>query len=221
MPTAVFHDLSLFETTPDPILARSAMNGFDKGIEMLYTRHHNPITDGTAVRGVRLLYEHLPAITDESTSRADLSKIVRGIAAAQYGLSTPNAYRASIIHSFGHAIARNYPVQQGVAHAIAAPHVLEYLFAHVDGRRELLAEAFDVDASSASDEAVAAAIVDAVADTRDALELPSQLRSVEGAETEHFPDLAAAVIDDPFMEAGPRDLDATQSDIETVFERMW
>jgi alcohol dehydrogenase class IV len=42
MPTAIFHDVALFATTPESVLVRSAMNGFDKGIEMLYTRHHNP-----------------------------------------------------------------------------------------------------------------------------------------------------------------------------------
>lgn len=221
MPTAVFHDLELFATTPERILARSAMNGFDKGIEMLYTKHHNPITDGTAVRGVRLLYEGLPTITAESTGENDLSRIARGIAAAQYGLSTPNAYRASVVHSFGHAIARNYEVQQGVAHAIAAPHVLRYLFEQVDGRRDLLAEAFRVRDETASAEETADAVVDAVAETRDALELPSELRSVEGTERSHFPELAQAVVEDPFMEAGPRGLEATQSDIEAVFEQMW
>ena len=106
--------------------------------------------------------------------------MLRGIAAAQYGLSTPNAYCASVIHSFGHAIARNYSVQQGVAHAIAA-----------------------------------------VAEVRDALDLPSNRRSVEGAERDHFPDLARAVVDDPFMDARPRDLDPSASKIEAVFERMW
>lgn len=221
MPAAIFHDLDLFATTPESILARSAMNGFDKGVEMLYTRHHNPITDGTAIRGVGLLYENLPAITADSTSEEALSRIVQGIAAAQYGLSTPRAYRASVIHSFGHAISRNYPVQQGVAHAIAAPDVLRYLFEQVDGRRALLAKAFDVRDGTTTASETADAIVDAVADTRDGLELPSRLRTVEGAKQSDFPKLATAVIEDPFMEAGPRDLEASQSDIETVFEQMW
>lgn len=221
MPTAIFHDLELFATTPTPILARSAMNGFDKGIEMLYTRHHNPLTDGTAVRGVRLLYRNLPSLMSDTTSEEDLSRIVQGLAAAQYGLSTPNAYRASVIHSFGHAVARNYDVQQGVAHSIAAPHVLRYLFENVDGRRRLLAEALAIDHEPMNDTEIAESVVKAVAETRDALELPSELRTIEEAEQSHFYSLAEAVIDDPFMQAGPRDLDARREDIEDVFERMW
>ena len=221
MPAAVFYDLGLFSTTPSHILARSAMNGFDKGIEMLYTRHNTPITDGTATRGVRLLSEGLPALTDDSMTDAELSTVLQGIVAVQYGLSTPNAYRASVIHSFGHAISRAYPVQQGVAHAVAAPHVLEYMFERIDGRRELLAEAFDVPTEGKTDEETAAAIVDAVADVRDSLGLPSELRSIEGTTPDDFPELAEAVIADPFMREGPRDLTATADEIETVFERMW
>lgn len=221
MPTAIFHDLELFATTPDPILARSAMNGFDKGIEMLYTRYHNPITDGTAIRGVRLLHQSLPSITTDSTTEDELSQILQGLAAAQYGLSTPNAYRASVIHSFGHAIARNYEVQQGVAHAIAAPHVLQYLFKQVDGRRDLLAEALDIDTEPLDDHETAERIVNAVTETRDALKLPSKLRSITGADQSHFADLSEAVIEDPFMQAGPRELIAERTDIESVFKQMW
>ncbi|MEY7851654.1 iron-containing alcohol dehydrogenase family protein [Natrarchaeobius sp. A-rgal3] len=221
MPTAVFHDLELFSTTPDHILATSAMNGFDKGIEMLYSRHHTPVTDATATRGVRLLQSSLPSITDDETSEDDLSTVLQGIALAQYGLSTPNEYHASVIHSFGHALSRSYQIQQGASHAIAAPYALAYLFDNVDGRRDLLAEALGVDDEGASDEETADAIVSAVESTRDALELPSSLRTVDGAERDHFSDLAQAVVDDPFMDAAPRDLEPDAEEIEDVFDRMW
>lgn len=221
MPAAVFHDLDLFATTPTDVLARSAMNGYDKALEMLYTRHRTPITDGAAYRGLRLLQSSLPAITDEPTAEADLSRILQGIALAQYGLSTPDAYRASIIHAFGHALSRTYGVQQGVAHAIAAPHVLSSLFERVDGRRHLLAEALGVDEPGADDAETARVVVEAVADTRDALGLPSRLRTVEEAERADFPDLARAVVDDSFMAAAPADLDADAGDIEAVFDEMW
>jgi alcohol dehydrogenase len=221
MPTAVFHDTELFATTPDHILARSAMNGFDKGIETLYSRNQTPVTDATAMRGLRLLQSGLPALTDDSTGEDELPKVLRGIALIQYGLSTPRAYRVSVIHAFGHALARRYPIQQGVAHAIAAPHVLRYLFANVDGRRDLLAEALGVESDTATQKEKAEAVVDAVASTRDALELPAQLRSVTEAERSHFPELAQAVVEDAFMPNAPRELDPDPTTIEMVFEDMW
>lgn len=221
IPAAVFYDVELFSTTPDHILATSVMNGYDKGIEMLYSRHRTPITDATAMRGVRLLQSELPAITHDSTDENELSRILQGITLAQYGLSTPNEYRASIIHAFGHALSRSYDIQQGIAHAIAAPHVLRYLFDNVHGRRDQLAEALHVQDDAASDEATAKAVIEAVENTRNTLELPSQLRSIDEAEQSHSSDLAQAVIEDSFMEAAPRELDPTKKEIEAVFKEMW
>ena len=218
MPELVVHDPELLKETPDEILARSAMNGFDKGVELLYASDNTPITDGVAVRGLRLLQNSLPELPD-SASEAALSDALAGIACAQYGVSTPRGYRASIIHAFGHALSRRYPIQQGVAHAIAAPHVLAYIFEHVDGRRELLAEAFDVDATDP--EKQGAAVVDAVVEVRDGLGLPSQLRDVDGAQKADFPELAQAVVEDSFMAAAPAGLNADAATLEGVFEAMW
>jgi len=97
--------------------------------------------------------------------------------------------------------------------------VLDHLFERVDGRRDLLAEAFGVDAEDP--EATAAAVVEAVTEVRDGLGLPARPRGVEGAEKAEFPELAQAVVDDSFMAAAPADLDATLADLETVFEAMW
>jgi alcohol dehydrogenase class IV len=220
MPRAVFHDASLLSTTPDHILARSAMNGFDKGLEILYSQDRTPITDATAMRGLRLLRSGLPAIRGDASTE-DLSQLLQGIALVQYGLSTPSTYRVSIVHAFGHALSRRYPIQQGVAHAIAVPHVLRYLFGRVDGSRHLLTLALGVDDEAATPDERAEAVVAAVADTRDALELPSQLRSVDEAEKGHFPTLASAVLEDSFMANAPVELHPEQSEIETVFEEMW
>lgn len=46
----LYYDPALFETMPREILCTSAMNGFDKVVESLYTRNATPITDGTAMR---------------------------------------------------------------------------------------------------------------------------------------------------------------------------
>ena len=220
MPSAVFHDAELFATTPDSVLAKSAMNGFDKGIEMLYSKNRTPITDATAMRGLRLLRSGLPSIRCD-TSTVELSRVLKGITLVQYGLSTPSAYRASVIHAFGHALSRRYPIQQGVAHAISAPHVLRYLFERVGGRRDLLAEALDVWQEGTTADETAKAVVAAVADTRDALELPSRLAKVDTAERDHFPELAQAVIEDAFMPNAPPNLDPDVAEIEAVFEEMW
>jgi len=217
-PLAGVYDPRLFEHTPTSVLTKSAMNGFDKGIEMIYGRDHTAVTDATASHGVRLLAQGLPTLGTDAPAFED---IVRGIMLVQYGLSTASTYRASLIHAFGHGFSRGYDVTQGVVHAILAPHVLAYLFEQVDGRRELLAEALDIDTASRSGERLAAAIVEEVTAVRDGMDLPGRLRSIDGPERDHFPEIAEAILADDFMDNVPEALDPGADDIEGVLRAAW
>ncbi|NIP60510.1 MAG: iron-containing alcohol dehydrogenase, partial [Gemmatimonadetes bacterium] len=114
MPTAAVYDPDLFETTPPGPLRGSAMNGFDKGIETLYARDANPVSDATAIHGLRLLRPALPRL-DEPTP---VERAVEGIILVQL------QRKIGIVHAFGHGISRRYDVQQGVAHGVLVPHVL-------------------------------------------------------------------------------------------------
>ena len=127
---------------------------------------------------------------------------------------------ASVIHSFGHGIARGYAIQQGGAHGIIAPHALRYVFDNVDGRRDLLAEGFDVETTGTPDE-TAAAVVDAVEGVRDALGLPSRLRSIDDMAETDLPEIASDVADDVMMENAPEGLEPTEGELEAVLRDAW
>ncbi|WP_226021233.1 iron-containing alcohol dehydrogenase family protein [Halomicrobium salinisoli] len=217
MPAAVVYDPDLVGTTPRGVLAASAMNGFDKGIETLYARASTPITDATARRGLRQFRAGLLGFADGDPAPEDLDRAVEGLALVQYGISRPDAGTLSVIHAFGHGVSRPYPVQQGRAHGVLAPYVLEYVFDAVDGRRNLLAEALDV--GDADDPA--AAVVDAVREVADALGLPDSLRDVDGPEPDEFDDVARAVVDDALMANAPAGLDPTPAAVRAVLEAAW
>ncbi|WP_312910096.1 iron-containing alcohol dehydrogenase family protein [Natronosalvus caseinilyticus] len=217
MPRAVAYDPTLFATTPKPILAASGMNGFDKGLETLYARNATPITDATAMRGLRLLRDGLEALGEQPVDETLLKPVVEGIALVQYGVSRPGETTLSIIHAFGHGLTRTYDVQQGAAHAIVAPRVLRYLFDRVDARRELLAEAL----APEHDGDPAEAVIKAVENVRDALSLPSRLRNVDGPELEAFPAVAEAIIEDSFMGNAPPGLEATTEELEAVLRECY
>jgi len=212
MPTATVYDPNLFATTPEGVLAASAMNGFDKGIETLYARNATPVTDATAARGLGLLADGLRKFGEEGATAETLEPVVEGIWLVQYGISRPDGTTLSMIHAFGHGLTRTYDVQQGAAHAVVAPHVLRYLFERVDARRDLLAEALG--APDAADPAEA--VIDAVAEVRDALDLPSRLRDVDGPDPEAFPQVAEAIVADSFVANAPRGLDIEAEEIEAV-----
>ncbi|MFC7176341.1 iron-containing alcohol dehydrogenase family protein [Halosegnis marinus] len=221
MPEALFYDTDLFRETPAGVLAASAMNGFDKAVEALYSPYSTPITDGTASRAVGLVTDHAGALAGGDPSDEQLAAAVDGVLLAQYGISTPGRYRVSVIHAFAHGFSHDYEAHQGTAHGILAPHVLRYVFEHVDGRRELLAEAFGADAAALSPDEQAEAVVAGVESVRDALDLPARLRTLEGFSRGDMGAVAAEIADDRLLDAAPRGLDLDTAAIESVLERAW
>lgn len=210
MPIAMFYDPTLFETTPAGAITGSAMNGFNKGLETLYALDGNPITDSTAIHGLRLLSQSYPKLPDNSEA---MDRAVVGIILIQFMRKT------SIIHAIGHGFARRYPVQQGVIHGIMAPHTLSFLFDRVDANRELLASGLHVDADTHTDSELADAVVDAVVSIRDSLGLPSQLRDAEGIEKDDLPAVAAYIREDIPAERCP--VDPTVEEIEGLLREAW
>ncbi|WP_306057159.1 iron-containing alcohol dehydrogenase family protein [Natronococcus wangiae] len=216
MPTAAFYDPELVATTPESALAGSAMNGFDKGIETIYAANATPITDATARHGLEKLEDGLRAFGRGERGLDVFETLLEGIVLVQYGISRPGESTLSIVHAFGHGLTRTYGVQQGVAHAVVVPHVLRYLFEQegVDAREGLLADALAV--GGAADHG--AAVVDRVAEIRDALGLPFRLRDVDGPEPDEFADVAEAILADGFMANAPPGLEPSAEEIEGVLE---
>lgn len=212
-PVAMFYDPDLFETTPTGALAGSAMNGFDKGIETIYARNSNPITHGTAVHSLRLFRDALPHLSDGDPDAVE--RAVVAIILAQF------ERRISIVHAFGHGVSRQYPVHQGIVHAVVVPHVLRYLFEHVDARRDLLAAGLGVDVAPLSNAEVADAVVDAVIEIRDSLDLPVRLRDVDPIESADLPAIAEFVLEDDKMRQAPEGLDPTVEEVEAVLREAW
>ncbi len=208
-PIANVADPSAVETTPERALAGSAMNGFDKGLETPYARTRNPFRDAAAIHGLRYLCSALPNLSDDPRA---IDRAVFGMLLVQY------ERRLSIIHAFGHAFARRYPVQQGHVHAVMAPHALRYVLERVDGIAPKLAEAVGVapDSPSLIDE-----IVRRIAEVRDGLNVPRKAGDLSGARREDIPALAEFALNDPMMAQAPTELDPTQADLEAVLKAAW
>ncbi|ELZ36143.1 iron-containing alcohol dehydrogenase [Halorubrum saccharovorum DSM 1137] len=212
MPAIDLADPALFETTPKSVLAGSAMNGFNKGIETPYAADASPVSDATAVHGTRLLRDALPHVADDP---AATDRAVVGVLLVQLGR------KISVIHAFGHGFARRYDVQQGDVHAAVAPHVLAYLFDEVDASRRALANGLGVATAGRDDAAIAEDVVDEVAAVRDSLSVPSRLRELEPVEEADFPAIAEYIADDWSMDRAPEALDATPEAIEGVLREAW
>lgn len=83
------------------------------------------------------------------------------------------------------------------------PHILRYLFGHVNGRRHLLAEACGIDIDDRTNAEVAEAVVGAVTDVRDALDLPERLRYIDGLSESDLDDIAEIIVADSLIDTVP------------------
>lgn len=237
MPIIDLIDPALFETTPRAALAGSAMNGFNKGIETLYARDHTPVSDATALHGLRLLTDALPVVAGDPSQLNTASEAPTGVSAppspeaamdrvAAGALLVQIDRKINVIHAFGHGFARRYAVQQGTIHAILTPHVLAALFEAVPANRRALAaglgidDALDADADADAD-AVAAAIIETVTSLRDALTGPNTLRELDAVSRDDFSAIASFVATDPPMERAPAGLEVTPEWVESVLEAAW
>ncbi|WP_299237479.1 iron-containing alcohol dehydrogenase family protein [Natronomonas sp.] len=190
MPDSVVYDPELVATTPRDVLAGSAMNGFNKGLETLYSSARTPITDATATQGLETLSTALRSLGSDPTVET-LDAALRGVTLAQYGVSRGSGTTFSLLHALGHALRIHTDVQLGIAHGVVAPAALEWLFGAVDGRRALLASALGV--GQAADPADA--VVGAVRDLRDALGLPTRLGEIDGIDRSMIEGIAAMTAD--------------------------
>lgn len=210
-PKAAVYDATLVAHTPVPVLRNSAMNGFNKGLESLYSPAATPVTDATASHGLALLQEWLPTL--ERAEPNSLDAILEGMMLVQYGTSRPGVTALSVIHAFGHGITATADIQQGVAHAVITPHVLEAMFARAPCRRELLATTFDVESAEG--------VIDAVIALRDQLDLPGKLSAVDGVDRSMLPAIAEATAADHLMGNQPPGVELDREDLVTILEAAW
>ncbi|WIV66910.1 iron-containing alcohol dehydrogenase family protein [Natrialbaceae archaeon AArc-T1-2] len=215
MADANVSDPELYATTPTDVLASSAMNGFDKGIETIYSRETTPIATAHAIEGLRHYRAGLSNLVDAAVDDPAYDHAVLGTLLVQYGRKT------NIIHTFGNGISGQYDVQQGVVHGIVAPHVLRYVFDNADGSRRRIADGLEIDTAGKRDDAVADAIVEDVIEIRDALGLPTRLRDVEGLTRDHVRDVAEAIHGNYKHARNPPGVDPTVEEIGSVLQAAW
>lgn len=221
LPTAVFYNPEFYATTPKAVLAASGMNGFDHGLEMLYSRNSNPITDAVARHGLTLLRSSLPRAVSDSPDEKYIGRTINGVMLCSFGLIDPEAQanKYNIIHAVGHIVSRYYDIQQGAVHGIVAPAVLEHIFAHVDGHRQLLADALVTTPPDEYDDA-APAVVEAVREMRNGLGLPRRLNEVVEIDREYLPQLAQEISEDVGVMNGPRGVPTSPEDFENILETV-
>ncbi|MDH3739939.1 MAG: iron-containing alcohol dehydrogenase [Alphaproteobacteria bacterium] len=122
LPRIVIADPELTLGLPRDITAATGMDALAHCLEAYCSPFHNPMCDGVAIEGMRLIKENLPtAVTDGS----DLVARSQMLAAAAMG-STAFQKGLGAIHAMSHPIGALYDSHHGLTNAVVMPYVLAH-----------------------------------------------------------------------------------------------
>ena len=120
MPGIVIADPELTVGLPPHITAATGMDALAHCLEAYCSPFHNPLCDGVAVEGMRLIRNHL---TDAVADGTDIAARSQMLAAAAMG-STAFQKGLGAIHAMSHPIGATYDSHHGLTNAVVMPYVL-------------------------------------------------------------------------------------------------
>src|SRR5699024_7954776 len=121
VPTAAVMDATLTTGVPAAVTASTGMDALTHALESLASRNTNPIAATEALRGVELVFDHLPrAIShpDDLEARGGM------LLAAHLAGRALSATGLGVAHAIGHALSNRHGTPHGVALAAVLPTVL-------------------------------------------------------------------------------------------------
>jgi len=207
MPGIVIADPELTLGLPAHITAATGMDALAHCLEAYCSPFANPMCDGVALEGMRLIRENLTcAVADGS----DLGARANMLAAAAMG-STAFQKGLGAIHAMSHPIGARYDTHHGLTNAVVMPYVLERNRPAIEDKLARVAAYLGLETGSGGFNS----FLEWALELRARFEMPHTLAEL-GVEEEYFDALAADAAADPTAIANPIALDTT--DFRELFE---
>jgi len=202
------------DEVPASVLLTTGMNALAHCIEGLYSRVRNPISDGLALQGLRLLAPALRAVaaTDAGAPSARRRARLDALVAAHVsGLVISNA-RVGIHHGVCHLLGSFGGLPHGVANSVLLPHALRF-------NLEVAAAPLALAAQALGEAPRAEAAISAVECLQAELGVPRRLRDT-GLDRTLLPQIADLAIGDRGLYFNPRRA-AGPHEVLALLEAAW
>jgi alcohol dehydrogenase class IV len=179
-PTVALLDPVMTSTLPPGLTAATGMDALTHCIEALHSEMHEPICDGLALHGIRLISRYLPrAVQDGSDIEARTYML---IAANMGGIAFANAF-VGIVHAMAHSVGGRFGVPHGVANSILLPFGMEFNLRYdeseVPARYKMVADALGIEVDADDDMTAAKKAIDFIRDFTVGVQLPQRLSEVQ------------------------------------------
>lgn len=211
MPGIVISDPELTIGLPPHITAATGMDALAHCLEAYCSPFHNPLCDGVALEGIRLVREHFTDAVADGTNIVARSQMM---AAASLG-ATAFQKGLGAIHAMSHPIGARYDTHHGLTNAVVMPYVL---VRNREAIKEKLSRVSAYLGLTTKPDHGFQAFLDWTLELRSTFDMPDTIEAL-GVEEAHFDDLAAAAEKDPTALANPVRLDA--SGFRTLFEKAF
>jgi len=136
----VFADPELTYELPDFITAATGMDALTHNMEAYLAKGFNPMCDGIALEGIRLINSSLPNAVNNSNPESRIKMLMgslMGAVAFQKGLG--------VVHSMAHPLSSLLDMHHGLANAICIPYGMQFNIPGQEKKFEQIAMAMNLD----------------------------------------------------------------------------
>ncbi len=209
MPGIVIADPELTVGLPPHITAATGMDALAHCLEAYCSPFHNPLCDGVALEGMRLVRNHLSDAVSDGTDIVARSQM---LAAAAMG-ATAFQKGLGAIHAMSHPIGATYDTHHGLTNAVVMPYVLMRNREAVADKLSRVAAYLGLPGAQSDS---FRSFVDWTLELRSTFDMPHTIADL-GVEAAAFDELAEAAAVDPTAIANPVRLDA--AGFRVLFEK--
>lgn len=196
---------------PPGLTAATGADALTHCIESFTSPVFNPLCDGIALEGVRLIRAALPKVMKDPGDLTARGRLL--VAAAMGGIAFQKDLGAA--HSLAHPLSTHHGVHHGLANALCLPTVMAFNAQRLPGCYRQVALALGEDVISATDAIADEAAVNAVTRLFRELGIPEGLRS-QGIEEDALAVLAGEAFADPCHQTNP--VPVTTEDLFSLYQ---
>ncbi|MSO81564.1 MAG: iron-containing alcohol dehydrogenase [Alphaproteobacteria bacterium] len=208
MAKVVISDPALTVGLSPHLTAATGMDALAHCLEAYCSPFHNPLCDGIALEGMRLVRDHLPDAVRDGTDLVARSQM---LAAAHMG-ATAFQKGLGAIHAMSHPIGARFDTHHGLTNAVVMPYVLAFNRAAIDEKMARLARYIDLPGRGTS------AVIDWALALREAFDEPHTLAAL-GVTQDSLSYLATEAAIDPCSGGNPMPLDVPA--LTELFADAW
>ena len=204
-PAMVILDPELTIGLPAHLTAWTGIDAMVHAIEAYCIECFNPLCDGMALEGLRLVSQWLPVAVAEPENLEARGAVLTGSCLA--GVAFLKGLGA--VHAISHMVGAEYDTQHGLTNAVILPSVLRYNAPSIEAKVAPMAQAMGLQNTDFD------AFYGRICALLDELDIPRTLTEI-GASNDCAPRIAAKALIDSAAETNPRPL--TQETMERLVE---